>query len=191
MYLTTTRFLALLLTFAALLFVGCDDDDPEIENEEELITTVTLTMQPTAGGAPVVFTFLDPDGDGPTAPVTTDTSGLAANTEYQGSITFSNASDPADVEDITLEIEAEDDEHQIFYTPAAGLNLDFTYDDVDDDGNPVGLMTLAQTGNASTGELTITLRHEPTKDAAGISIDNPTPAGGSTDIEVVFQVTVR
>ena len=38
---------------------------------------------------------------------------------------------------------------------------------------------------------TITLRHEPAKTATGVSGGDITNAGGETDIEVVFDVTVE
>ena len=183
-----------LLFLLALLVVpfisGCDDDDPEPENEEETITTVALTLTPTTAGSDVVvMTFTDLDADGPLPPATTQSGDLTANTTYTGAITFSDASDPTDIEDITLEISDEDDEHQVFYQTDAGLNMTFAYNDSDDDNNPIGLLTNVTTGDASSGNLTVTLRHEPNKTATGVAIDNPAPAGGETDIEVVFGVT--
>lgn len=180
-----------LLLFALLIFAtGCeDDDDVDIPNEQEVITGVTLTLTPTDVSNDVVaFTFTDNDGDGPLPPATVTTGNLAANAAYNGSITFTNASDPMDIEDVTIEIRDEDDEHQVFYQTENGLNMTFSYADSDDDNNPVGLITNVTTGNSSSGELTITLRHEPNKEAAGISISNPDVAGGEVDIQVEFDV---
>ena len=107
----TTRLLAILLFFGAVFFSACDDDDPMIENEEEVITTVLLSLTPVGTGSPVTFSFNDPDGDGALPPTTLSSGSLSANTEYTGTITFTNASDPMDPEDITAEVRDEADEH--------------------------------------------------------------------------------
>ena len=182
--------LALLLSLL-LLTTGCGDDDgPVIENEEELITDVIYTLVPDGGssGGTVVLTFSDRDGDGPVAPDTTISGSLLPNTTYAGTIAVVNASNPSDVEDITAEVREEDDEHQFFYQTSGGLNALFSYADQDDNGDPVGLLTTMRTGASSAGTLTITLRHEPNKGADGVSINNPSAAGGETDVEVSFAV---
>jgi len=63
---------------------------------------------------------------------------------------------------------------------------------MDADGNPIGLDFIVTT-DATTGTeaFTITLRHEPSKDAAGVSAGDITNAGGETDVEVTFNVTVQ
>ncbi|MBC6995125.1 type 1 periplasmic binding fold superfamily protein [Neolewinella lacunae] len=186
-----SRFYPLLLLLLVVFVAGCDDDDdPVIPNEEEVITDLTLTLTPNIGGPEtVVFTFKDADGDGGQAPQITSTGTLAPNTTYTGSLELLNASDPTNVESITAEIQEEDEEHQFFFQVAGGLNLTFAYADADDDGNPLGLVTTVNTGASSSGNFTVILRHEPNKTAAGISINNPAPAGGETDIEVTFQAS--
>ena len=57
----------------------------------------------------------------------------------------------------------------------------------DEDGNPVGIETTLTTGNAGSGTLTIILKHEPTKPNDGTAAG----AGGSTDVEVTFPITVQ
>lgn len=167
---------------------ACEKDDP-IVNEEELITTLRMTLTPAGGGTPVVLSFVDLDGEGGNAPVITGGT-LAANTTYTGALAILNESETP-VEDITEEIETEDDEHQFFFTTSAGLNLTVSYADQDGNNNPVGLATSAAAGAASTGTLTVTLRHEPNKTAAGVKDGDITNAGGETDIEVVFPVTIQ
>lgn len=174
--------------FAFLLccvFISCDDDDPEVPNEEELITVLNYVLTPMNGGTPVTLNFTDMDGDGGNDPVITGGT-LAQNTTYSGQMDLLGVD-----ESITEEIEEEDDEHQFFFNTNNLSGINIQYDDQDDNGNPVGLKTTLTTTGASTGTLTVILRHQPDKDASGVSdgvIDN---AGGETDIEVTFDIDVQ
>lgn len=187
----TAYFFFVLLLGSLIFFSGCDDDDDNqlLPNEEEVITTLTYTLTPSTGGAPVVFTFRDLDGDGGNAPVITNGT-LQSGVTYTAALSILNETEtPA--ENITEEIEEEDDEHQFFFAVGSGLNLTVNYADQDADGNPLGLATTAVAGDASSGNLTITLRHEPNKTAEGVSSGNIANAGGETDIEVTFAVTIQ
>lgn len=187
----TPRSIILSILVSTLLFACKKDKEqaPVLPNEEELITTLTYTLTPVGGGAPVVFSFKDIDGDGGNAPVVFEGI-LAPNTDYTGSLTLLNESeDPTD--DITIEVEEEGVDHQLFYQPEASLNLDVSYSDSDSNGKPIGLLTLVSTGSTSSGSLIITLRHEPNKNAPGVSSGDITDAGGETDIEVTFIVEIE
>lgn len=182
------RLYPFLFIFGVLLFLqGCaDDDDPIVENEEEVITRVTWTLTPDdAANETVVFSFVDVDGDGGNDPVITTTGTLVASSEYSGAITFANED-----EQITPEVMEEDDEHQVFYVVSAGLNIIPVYGDSDGDGNPVGLATDVSTGAASTGDFQVILRHEPMK-GSDATIGNPAAAGGETDVEVTFTAIIQ
>lgn len=181
-----------LLGFVLLTTTGCEDDDPVIENEEELITDVVLVLTPnTSAGETVTFSFQDRDGDGGMAPTQSVSGQLRSGITYDGTLTLTAVEADGETEDITAEVREEDDEHQVFYVPTDGLDMAFSYDDMDGDGNPLGLLVNATAGAASSGKLTVILRHEPTKDASGIGISNPDPAGGETDIEVVWDATIQ
>lgn len=181
---TTIKTLAILATLAA--FTSCDDDDPVEINEEEVITTVEVKLTNTADpNNEVTFKSVDNDGDGPNAPVQTVTGTLMVNATYNGTVEFLNELE-SPVEDITEEVEEEGDEHEVFYTTTIS-DLSVTKDDVDADGNPLGLMTTFQTGAAATGTMTVVLRHEPMKPNDGTLAN----AGGETDVEVTFDVTVQ
>jgi hypothetical protein len=145
-------------------------------------------LTPQGGGDVVSLVFSDPDGDGAIAPTITGAT-LAANTVYNAVITLLNESvSPA--EDITEEVEAEQEEHQFFFSTSGSLNLTVSYADQDADGNPLGLLTTCTSGASSSGDLTVILRHEPNKNAEGVKDGDLTNAGGETDIEVTFPITI-
>lgn len=171
-----------------LSITSCEKDDPVIPHEEELITTLIYTLTPQGGGTPVEFKYQDLDGDGGNAPVVT-VGTLLSNTTYTGTIQVLNETE-SPAEDITEEIEEEGEEHQFFYQET-GLNATVAYTDTDESNNPIGITTTFATSNAATGTLTITLRHEPNKSASGVSDGDITNAGGSTDVEAVFNVVVE
>ncbi len=173
---------------AILAFSSCEKEDPIVPNEEEVITTLIYTLTPQGGGTAVEFRFTDLDGDGGDAPVITSGT-LATNTVYNGSLSLLNeAESPA--ENITEEIEEEDEEHQLFFS-VTGANASVAYADADADGNPIGIATTVSTTTASNGTLMVTLRHEPNKGATGVSGGDITNAGGETDIEVTFDITIQ
>jgi hypothetical protein len=174
-----------------MLITSCGDDDPVIPNEEELITTVSLsffdpvTMDPINN---ISATFRDLDGDGGDAPVIDDLT-LDANTRYLMALEFTNElEEPA--EDITEEVIEEGDEHQVFFS-VSGADLDVDYADADVLGQPLGVQSFFNSGQASSGQLTIVLRHMPDKTAAGVADGDIANAGGETDIEVTFNVAIQ
>jgi len=182
----TIRLLFILLA-GTLTFVSCEKDDPEIPNEEELITTVKYTLTPQSGGSTVVFLFRDLDGDGGNSPIIT-TGSLKSETIYSGTLELLNEAETP-VEDITEEIEKEGDEHQFFFTSIT--NITVQYNDTDLNGKPVGLKTILTTGNAGMEKLKIVLRHQPDKNASGVANGDITNAGGETDIEIEFDVVIQ
>src|SRR6056297_1919007 len=178
----TRNFLALLTVGLLTLSCSEDDDNPVAVDEEEVITTMTIEL--TTAGNVVTLETRDLDGDGPDEPVIT-VGNLAANTTYTGAITLLNETEtPA--ENITLEVAEEDDEHQFFFDASGAVNS-VSYNDEDGDGNPVGLSFTLTTGDAGTGALRVTLRHEPKKPNDGTLAD----AGGETDIAQSFAITVE
>ena len=180
-----------LLKYALLaipfLYFSCSDDDdaPEQINEEEVITTMTVTLENHQNPNDVVtMQTQDLDGDGPNEPVITVSGPLTAGTSYAGSIVWLNEmEDPA--ENVTEEIVEEQDEHQVFFS-AAGVGMEFVYMDFDSNGNPVGTQFVLAPLGTGSGSVTITLVHEPTKPNDGLDT-----AGGSIDIQTTFPVTVE
>ena len=187
-YMKTIKNLTLVL-FVATLFTACSEDDPEVVNEEELITTLTATLRPSGGGTDIILKSVDLDGDGPDAPVISVSANLTVNTNYTGVLKVENETEsPAD--DITIEVLEEDEEHQFFFTPTNNIAT-VSYNDMDEDGNPIGVQFTLATTTAASGSLTITLRHEPMKTASGVRNGDITNAGGETDVQAVFPITVQ
>lgn len=192
---------------ALILLAACGDvKDPGEENPEEVITTVVLDFTPTAGGAALSFSWADPENDG--GPVI-DPISLSDAEDYTLSVGFLNElEDPPEV--ITEEVDAESDQHQLFFTgtavesPATGENADAViaqdYDDADDNGFPVGLESTIGTVAPGTGVLTVTLRHLPPENdtavktgelAADVAAGGLEALPGETDVSVDFDVTVQ
>jgi hypothetical protein len=190
---------------AASVLVGllsaCAGLDRDHEHDSEIISRVELTFTPETG-APLVFEFTDPDGDGGASGVA-DRIELAAGTTYVLTIRFENALvDPP--EDITDEIEAEAEEHFVFVLGAEAL-LTHAYADLESDYGqnavgedlPVGLRNTIITDAAGTGELRIVLRHlpelngEPQKSA---DLPELLAAGedlpGAVDVDVMFELVI-
>ena len=176
-----------LLVILVIFSTSCSNDDAPV-NEEEVITTVTTTL--VGGGQTITLTSRDLDGDGPNAPVVTVSGNLTAGTTYTGSTTFLNELE-SPAEDITVEVEEEGADHQVFYQLPSSIGT-VTYTDTDANGRPIGLnFTLVAGTSGSTGTLTVTLRHLPNKTASGVSGGDITNAGGNTDAAVSFSVAVN
>jgi hypothetical protein len=173
--------------FFTLLLGSCssDDDNPELINEEELITTLTVTLVPEGGGTSITLSTQDLDGDGPDEPVIYVSSNLSSGLTYNGSISLLNETE-SPAEDITEEVEEEADEHQFFYTLGSGLDVTINATNFDSDGNALGTEFSLVANDVSSGSLTFTLRHEPNKPT-----DNLATAGGETDIEASFTISVE
>ncbi|OED35764.1 hypothetical protein AB832_06110 [Flavobacteriaceae bacterium (ex Bugula neritina AB1)] len=198
----TRKFFAM-FSAATLLFASCSDDDdstPTPVSDEEVITTATVTL--INGNDVVTLRFFDEDGaDGPTAPVATVSGALKASTTYNGSISILNETE-SPAENVNEEIEEEADEHQFFYvTDDLGITTAYTdnesdYEDANGNAftttNPVGLtFTLTTTDTTGDGKLRMVLRHEPSKDAEGVSDGDITNAGGNPDVDWTFDITVE
>ncbi len=189
---TNLKYMTMAL-FAAAAITGCkkDEDDPVAPppiNEEELITTLRLHFHSANNVEHFHFEFSDLDGDGGNAPVI-EADTLSSDSVYSVEIEVLDESGGS-VDDITAEILAEDEEHQFFFQ-VSGANATVTYNDADADGNPVGLSTTWTVGAVSSGNVIVTLRHEPNKGAAGVSSGDITNAGGETDIEITFPVVIQ
>ena len=188
-YLSTILFLTLIISCSKDSITVAADESAEVPDEveeQEVITTMTITLTPTSGSTAVVtLQTQDLDGDGPNAPEVTVSGNLTAGVVYSGDMEWLNELvSPAEV--VTEEIEEKDLDHQVFYTPAGGLDVTVEYANNDSAGNPLGTEFTLTANTASSGSLTFTLVHEPTKPNTGLE-----DAGGEIDIETAFNITIE
>ena len=179
-------YLAFLMMGSLIATTGCGgDDNPTPEPDTEEITTVILTLEPEGKGQLVSASFKDLDGAGGTAPVKTQLV-LKPNTTYTADLSLLNENENPPVE-IHDEVQAEANDHQVFYTPSAASLMTVTVTDKDSQNRPLGLATTIVTGAAGTGKLKVVLKHQPgTKSAAPGDATK-----GETDVEVEFDVIVQ
>ncbi len=193
-----------LYAFLALgIFVtACDDDDePAAENEEEVITDVTLVFTNAANASDVVrASAQDPDGEGAQPLAIQGSIDLDTSKTYTLTFEiFNNLETPG--EDIGEEIADEDDEHQIFFSfsdnafanPTGNGNIDnasdpLNYSDSDDDSNPVGLVTSWTTSATALtgGTFTVRLQHQPDIKSATTGAND-----GDTDFDLTFVLNIQ
>ena len=190
-------FLAGLLLFGFTLSSCDDDDDPPIENPEEVITDVSLTFTPDGGGTAIVGTASDPDGEGPQDLQVDGDVTLNANTDYTLSIELRNEIED---EDVTEEIEGEDDEHMFFFSfsdalfdsPEGDGNFDsrsddLNYNDKDDNDYPVGLSTSWTTADPGSGTFRVVLKHQPNNQKTATSGSDV----GASEVDVTWNLSIQ
>ena len=175
------------ILLTGLLFTACSDDDttPAQVDEEEVITTLMVTLTSNTGQT-ITLNSQDLDGDGPNDPTISVSAPLSVATTYSGVIElFNETVSPA--EPVHEEVAEESAEHQFFYTQGGNINVTTNYGDFDGNGNPLGLSFSLSTTSAGQGTMTFTLRHEPLKPNDGTL----SGAGGETDLSVTFPITIE
>jgi hypothetical protein len=186
------------IVFSGIAFTSCSDNDdvPEEENHEEVITDVKLIFTNNADATDIVEALAqDPDGEGVEELKILSEITLDVDKSYTMTFEIMNNLDPNDPEDIGEEIKEEDFEHQIFFSfsenafanPIGNGNTDnasdpLNYSDEDVNGNPVGLVTSWTTGVSplTGGTFTVRLQHQP---------DIKTATTGATDGDSDFELT--
>lgn len=176
------RYTNVLYILFLLSIIACEKDirpleNPPMNEEEEVITTLQLIFVDSAGILPTqVFNFRDVDGPGGNNPVEFDTILLAQNTTYFTNLLLLNESvTPADT--ISNEVLEEAEDHIICYSPA-GWNGNITRTD-SDGTHEIGLQTKWKTTGISSGTVTVTLKHQH-------EVKNGTCGPGETEAEIVF-----
>lgn len=165
-YLTFLLLGSLLVTASS-----CDGDDPDPELPKEEVHSARLVLDiegVKTGYATATYT-----------PGSTPSIELLANKTYVGTLTlFNKAGD-----DITSEIVAEADSHEVFYEATGGITV--TKTDQDSKGRPLGLVSSIKTTNAGQATMKIRLMHQPKKGATS------DPTNGETDLDMTVNVLVK
>lgn len=176
---------SIVISMLSLAFISCKKDPVVDPNEEELLTTVRVTLTEKTSGVQSVFEFKDLDGEGGQPPSKFDQIVLDKQKVYDCSLEFLNESvSPAD--NITAEILEEDEDHEIFFSATNAL---VTFSNLSRDGNnlPLGLTSTWTASNSTgTGTLSITLKHKPGIKASGDPITK-----GETDVALDFDLVVQ
>lgn len=178
----------LVVILLGMQFSACKKDDKEtVSNpppveEQELITTFSITFTDSSGVNPtVVATFRDLDGAGGNAPVSFDTIRLKPGALYFGQVQVLNESVTPAI-NLTDEILSEAADHLFCYSVnTANAAVEIT-DSLN--GLPIGLQTKWTTGALSNGSVLIRLKHQP-------GIKDGTCDIGETDIELNFTLYVE
>ncbi len=179
--------LAILLVMSGLIF-SCKKETPE-ENDEEVITTLTVKLTPVGGGTPIEFSYDDADGPGGNA-ATVQTIALVANKTYNVALTVLNKTTNP-VTDITPEIVSEGNAHRFYYEQTLGNNI--TVSNLNNDANamPLGTTSTWTTSNSGAGKIKLTLRHYPNTPTNKDASNTVNSTKSATDIEVSFDTTVN
>ena len=88
MHLYKTKIFTII--FLGIFILSCSKDEPEVVNEEELITRVTLTVNKEGEAEKQVYAW-NLDGEKETDII------LENNAVYEATISFENASNPNDI----------------------------------------------------------------------------------------------
>ena len=192
---------------AVVTITGCKKDDdlvvvpPAVENELEVITDVKLIFTNTSNASDVVEARAqDPDGQGVQDLSILDSINLDTSKTYTLTFEIMNNLDTPG-EDIGVEIAEEDDEHQIFFSfsnnafsnPTGDGNIDnsadpLNYNDVDGNGNSLGLSTTWTTSSTqlSGGTFIVNLKHQP-----GVKTSTSSASDGDTDFNLSFVLNIQ
>lgn len=171
---------------STVILSSCKKEDPETPpaptNEAELITTFKIVFTDPNGINPTYeAVFRDIDGPGGNQPTAFDTIRLKPNSTYNASIQFLNES-VSPVDSITKEILEEAGDHLICYN-ITGANV--SVQRTDSDGVfELGLLSNWITTNTSSGNVIISLRHQP-------GIKNGNCDLGDSDIELDFVTKIE
>ncbi|MAC92568.1 MAG: hypothetical protein CMC01_02515 [Flavobacteriaceae bacterium] len=162
-----------------IFIYSCSKDDPDGINEQEYISNVVLNITSSDGISQTI--------DWDISETNMETINLKTNSDYNVGLSFENRSDPTDIEDVTVEIIDEADEHQVFFE-FADVSVDVTSADNDTKVGSRGVL-LKSVWNASSsgsGIVRVYLIHQPTN----FNATNREAFGGFNDVSIDIPVTV-
>ena len=162
-----------------IFIYSCSKDDPDGINEQEYISNVVFNITSADGISQTI--------DWDISETNMQTINLKTNSDYNVGLSFENRSDPTDIEDVTIEIIDEADEHQVFFE-FADVSVDVTSADNDTKVGSRGVL-LKSVWNASSsgsGIVRVYLIHQPTN----FNATNREAFGGFNDVAIDIPVTV-
>lgn len=189
-------YLVALLAFG---FASCESEDPEKENDGEVITDVTLKFQELNAsnalvGSVLSFKASDPQGIEVGKTPTIQSISLAKGKKYQMTIEVTNA---IKGEDITQEILTEAAAHQFFFLGQVFDSNIFSIQYADAGGVALGLkntVTVSISPGTNNSNMRLVLRHDLNKNFPGATsptFANFAQAGGETDLDLIFPVILN
>jgi hypothetical protein len=189
-------YLVALLAFG---FASCESEDPEKENDGEVITDVTLNFQELNAsnalvGSVLSFKASDPQGIEVGKTPTVQSITLTKGKKYQMTIEVKNS---IENEDITKEILEEAAAHQFFFLGQVFDSSFFSIQYADAGGVALGLKTIVTVSSSigtNNSNMRVVLRHDLNKSFPGASsptFANFAQAGGETDLDITFPVILN
>lgn len=184
--------IAAIALLSTAVFSSCKKGEDAVPVEQELITTIKLTLTNAVDASDVhTYIYKVENGFNSSTPGTfiADTLQLTANTAYTTSVQVLNEK-ASPVENTTDEILEEQTKHLFLYNsvPITGAgSVVFTNGNTDTDGKPFNLTGTLTAGAAGSGKLNLYLMHEPTNKSG----TTPDEAGGETDVASTFPVHIQ
>jgi len=169
----------LYLTILTILIYSCSKDDPDGINEQEYISNVVISVTSPDGSLQTI--------DWDLSETNMETINLKANSNYSVGLSFENRSDPTDIEDVTLEIIDEADEHQVFFE-FADVSVDVTSANNDTKVGSRGILLKSVWSASSTGSgiVRVYLIHQPTN----FNATTREAFGGFNDVSIDIPVSI-
>ncbi len=188
-----------LFAVVALGFASCESEDPEKENDGEVITDVTLKFQEVdASNNPIgsvsSFKASDPQGIAVGSTPTVQTVNLTKGKKYLMTIEVYNE---IEKEDITKEILEEAAEHQFYFLGSAFTSNILSIVYADAGGIALGLrnlVTVSSSPGTNNTSMRVVLRHDLNKNFSGANnpnFANFVQAGGETDLDITFPIVIN
>ncbi len=176
---------------AGILFIsscGTDTPTPNVDYDQEKVTNVRVTYnlldnngQPSGS---VVQVNIDENGT-----ANPETVQLEIGKKYKTEISFFNQS-----ELLNNEIAGEATQHKVFLLTSQDGIINYEYNDMDPNGNGIGLNGTTTVMQAGTISLNLVLRHGLNKNnasAQGYNNTNYLQAGGVDDANVLFNIQAQ
>ena len=169
----------LYLPLLTILIYSCSKDDPDGINEQEFISNVVISVTSSDGAMQTI--------DWDLSETNMETINLKVNSNYSVGLSFENRSDPTDIEDVTLEIIDEADEHQVFFE-FADVSVDVTSANNDTKVGSRGVLLKSVWNASSTGSgiVSVYLIHQPTNFNANSRED----FGGFNDVSIDIPISI-